>query len=81
MGQSLNLYSVVLKTLEGVLLYRAVCFGENTLVGLSRPVVVAFVLCKDQSPPGSRFKAVSSASRFGRNTRAHQTYVFFFFSS
>lgn len=38
--------------------------------------MAAFVLCKDQSPPGSGFKAVSSGSRFGRNTIGHETYVF-----
>lgn len=31
--------------------------------------MVAFVLCKDWSPPGSGFKAVSGRSRFGRNAR------------
>lgn len=39
--------------------------------------MVAFVLCKDQSPPGSGFKAVSSGSRFGRNAMGHEMYFFF----
>lgn len=38
--------------------------------------MVAFVLCKDHSLPGSRLKAASSKSRFERNTMGHEMYLF-----
>lgn len=38
--------------------------------------MVAFVLSKDRSPPGSKFKAVSSGSGRGRNTMSHEKYFF-----
>lgn len=36
-GLKLNLHTVVFKTVDGFPFYRAVYFGENTFVGLSRP--------------------------------------------